>query len=150
MTTILIFYRKAMLRFRLRTLFIGITVVGITLALTPTINCLLTWRRGQIQLEEFAQTNYLKYGWEDVNAKARPIFEDTIKKIRLLGPFAKEGEKLKILENCVLDLNEIQNDESIENYIGDVERGSYCDVVFTIGRCAGIDFWDRINELREF
>lgn len=139
-----------MRRFSLKTLLISFSMVAISMALYPTAKQIFTWRTGQKRLIEFSKTDYLKYGYEDVNAAAKPVFEQTIASLSQLGPFEKEKDKLAILEQCVLELNKIQNDDTIKNSIETVEREIYCDIVLRFGDFVGVDFQQLLDKTRDF
>ena len=120
------------------------------MALYPTAKQIYTWRTGQKRLIEFSKTDYLKYGYEDVNAAAKPVFEHAIARLSQLGPFEEEKDKLTILEQCVLELNKIQYDDTIKNSIMSVEREIYCDIVLQFGDFVGVDFQQLLDETRDF
>ena len=101
--------------FSLKTLFVCLTLFVTFLAIYPLPNRVYKWRAGQVRLAKFSSTDYLSYGYEDVNAAAKPVFDRTMQELYQLGPFAEERSKLEVLERCVLDLNKIQYDETIEN-----------------------------------
>ena len=125
-------------------------MVAIPMALYPTAKQIYTWRTGQKRLVEFSKTDYLKCGYEDVNAAAKPVFEHAIASLSQLGPFEEEKDKLTILEQCVLELNKIQYDDTIKNSIMTVEREIYCNIVLQFGDFVGVDFQQLLDETRGF
>ena len=139
-----------MRRFSLRTLLAGFTIVALSMATYPTASQVIRWYSGQNQLLSFSKTNYLKYGYEDVNTAARPVFEQTIEELRKVEPFTNDKEKLAILEHCVQELNKIQYDETIKHSIESVEREMYCDIVLQLGDFVGVDFQPLLDETRDF
>ena len=120
------------------------------MATYPTASQVIRWYSGQNQLLSFSKTNYLKYGYEDVNTAARPVFEQTIEELRKVEPFTNDNEKLAILEHCVQELNKIQYDETIKHSIESVEREMYCDIVLQLGDFVGVDFQPLLDETRDF
>ena len=139
-----------MRRFSLKTMLIGITAIAISIAGYPTAMKIYDWQSGQKRLAKFAKTHYLKYGYEDVNAAAEPVFKQTIENLCEVGPFTSEEEKLEILEHCVLELNKIQYDRNMKHSIETVERELYCDIVLQLGDCVGVDFQPLLDETRDF
>lgn len=139
-----------MLKFRLRSLFLLILLVALALVLVPVGQQVFKWKQGVDQLDQFAKTNFLKYGYEDVNAAAQPMFDRTIVKLRDLSPFANDEEKLLILRDCVLDLNSIQYDNKMRNSIETVERECYCDVLLQLSDFVSVDFDSELESLRDW
>ena len=136
--------------FSLKTLFVFLTLFVTFLAIYPIANRVYQWRSGQVRLAEYLSTDYLKYGYEDVNAAAKPVFDRTMQELHQLGPFAKDRTKLAILERCVLDLNKIQYDETIEHSIETCEREVYCEIVLQLGDFVGVNFQDLLDKTRDF
>jgi len=91
------------------------------------------------ELAAFRVTPYLKYGYEDVIAAAKPIFEALIDDLIHLPENASEAERLLVFQRCVERLNEMDESEDLSYGIDTIEREEFCEQLYTIGEIVGLD-----------
>ena len=141
------------LNFRIRSLFFLTFIVSVGIVAAPYVSKIWTWRISVSELTEFRQSNYLKFGYADVNSKTRPIFETTIDQLIEVGPFATTDEKIEVFESCVSRLNHLNQELWMipgHGVIETVERELYCDVISILGQKVGIDINPQLEDWRDW
>ncbi|WP_413513579.1 hypothetical protein [Myroides odoratus] len=72
-------------------------------------------------------------------------------KLIALPENTESSEILNLFENCVLLLNQIEDNDAIESYIDTEEREGLCDALYKMGTIVGLDETEKyIDNWREW
>ena len=130
------------MRFSLRSLLIVISVLAILLAASPYALKWHRWRKCCQELANFSQTDYLEYGYQEVQDAAEPIFDRLLADLQSLSFAADVKEKTALFKRCTEELANLDGD------VETVEREEFAETTFTIARMIDLDL--DVDEYRDW
>ncbi|MEM6692496.1 MAG: hypothetical protein AAF664_23900, partial [Planctomycetota bacterium] len=103
------------------------------------------------QLRRIKFATELEYCYDDL----KPLLERELDKLRIaflkLPANASKSKKLQCVKKCVISLNALEDDESVENGIDTDEREILCDLIYRMGDLVGLDPEnDYVDQWREW
>ena len=132
------------MKFSLKLLMVVVTVAAILIAATPQALNWLQWRKCCQELAAFSKTDYIEFGYQDVQDAAKPIFDRLLRDLQALPYWAGNDEKTALFEKCTKDLAELDGTHAIET----VEREEFAETTFTIAKIIGCHI--ELDEYRDW
>ncbi|HRH96853.1 MAG TPA: hypothetical protein PLB55_13005, partial [Prosthecobacter sp.] len=104
------------------------------------------------KLKRFRRSKYfhLECGYEDVMAAAKPAFSSLLKDLIALPTDVAKEARLDLFHACMVDLNEVNNDEDLDQGIDTEECDFFCGLLEQIAHMAGLDNIDDVLAQRDW
>jgi len=93
----------------------------------------------ELKLKAIDFTESLQVCYEDIEPFLMKELNDLRDKLILLPDNSDEQTKLALFQTTVENLNDLENNESLENGIDTEEREGLCDALYKMGNLIGLD-----------
>lgn len=110
-----------------------VLVAAVLIATAPRVWNWFQWRKCCQNLEAYSKTDYIEFGYQEVQDAAKPTFDRLIDDLLALPFQADAKEKTALFKKCTEELAELDGTHPVET----VEREEFAETTFTIAKIIG-------------